>query len=91
LFEHRRPAITGQNSASSGPAAKVLIETLNKKVRYLKQVQFSPLKPKGDQIQHVLQKVAVITGASQAIGAAVVNAYRDRKYRVVRRRSQWSR
>jgi len=29
------------------------------------------------------QKVAVITGASQGIGAAVVRAYRDRDYRVV--------
>src|ERR1700691_5195893 len=29
------------------------------------------------------QKVAVITGASQGIGAAVVKAYRDRNYRVV--------
>jgi NAD(P)-dependent dehydrogenase (short-subunit alcohol dehydrogenase family) len=29
------------------------------------------------------QKVAVITGASQGIGAALVKAYRDRKYRVV--------
>jgi NAD(P)-dependent dehydrogenase (short-subunit alcohol dehydrogenase family) len=28
-------------------------------------------------------KVAVITGASQGIGAALVNAYRDRNYRVV--------
>jgi NAD(P)-dependent dehydrogenase (short-subunit alcohol dehydrogenase family) len=29
------------------------------------------------------RKVAVITGASQGIGAALVRAYRDRKYRVV--------
>ena len=29
------------------------------------------------------QKVAVITGASQGIGAALVKAYRDRSYRVV--------
>ena len=29
------------------------------------------------------QKVAVITGASQGMGAALVKAYRDRKYRVV--------
>jgi len=29
------------------------------------------------------QKVAVITGASQGIGAALVNAYRDRHYKVV--------
>jgi NAD(P)-dependent dehydrogenase (short-subunit alcohol dehydrogenase family) len=29
------------------------------------------------------QKVAVITGASQGIGAALVRAYRDRDYRVV--------
>ena len=29
------------------------------------------------------QKVAVITGASQGIGAALVKAYRDRNYRVV--------
>jgi NAD(P)-dependent dehydrogenase (short-subunit alcohol dehydrogenase family) len=29
------------------------------------------------------QKVAVITGASQGIGAALVKAYRDRGYRVV--------
>ena len=29
------------------------------------------------------QKVAVITGASQGIGAALVMAYRDRNYRVV--------
>jgi NAD(P)-dependent dehydrogenase (short-subunit alcohol dehydrogenase family) len=29
------------------------------------------------------QKVAVITGASQGIGAALVKAYRDRHYRVV--------
>ena len=31
----------------------------------------------------VEQKVAVITGASQGIGAALVKAYRDRNYRVV--------
>jgi NAD(P)-dependent dehydrogenase (short-subunit alcohol dehydrogenase family) len=31
----------------------------------------------------IKQKVAVITGASQGIGAALVNAYRDRYYRVV--------
>jgi len=29
------------------------------------------------------QKVAVITRASQGIGAALVRAYRDRNYRVV--------
>ncbi|QNQ08167.1 SDR family NAD(P)-dependent oxidoreductase [Sphingomonas alpina] len=29
------------------------------------------------------QKVAIVTGASQGIGAAVVKAYRDRNYRVV--------
>ena len=29
------------------------------------------------------QKVAVITGASQGIGAALVKAYRDRNYRIV--------
>ena len=29
------------------------------------------------------QKVAVITGASQGIGAALIKAYRDRNYRVV--------
>jgi NAD(P)-dependent dehydrogenase (short-subunit alcohol dehydrogenase family) len=29
------------------------------------------------------QKVAIITGASQGIGGALVNAYRDRNYRVV--------
>ena len=29
------------------------------------------------------RKVAVITGASQGIGAALVEAYRDRDYRVV--------
>src|SRR5665213_1906906 len=29
------------------------------------------------------QKVAVITGASQGIGAALVKAYRERSYRVV--------
>jgi len=29
------------------------------------------------------QKVAIVTGASQGIGAALVNAYRDRNYRVV--------
>ena len=29
------------------------------------------------------KKVAVITGASQGIGAALVKAYRDRNYRVV--------
>jgi len=29
------------------------------------------------------QKVAVITGASQGIGAALVKAYRDRNYKVV--------
>jgi NAD(P)-dependent dehydrogenase (short-subunit alcohol dehydrogenase family) len=29
------------------------------------------------------RKVAVITGASQGIGAALVKAYRDRNYRVV--------
>src|SRR5216683_1710528 len=31
----------------------------------------------------VEQKVAVITGASQGIGAGLVKAYRDRNYRVV--------
>jgi NAD(P)-dependent dehydrogenase (short-subunit alcohol dehydrogenase family) len=31
----------------------------------------------------VEQKVAIITGASQGIGAALVRAYRDRNYRVV--------
>jgi NAD(P)-dependent dehydrogenase (short-subunit alcohol dehydrogenase family) len=31
----------------------------------------------------VEQKVAVVTGASQGIGAALVKAYRDRNYRVV--------
>src|SRR6516162_9721452 len=31
----------------------------------------------------VEQKVAVITGASQGIGAALVKAYRDRSYRIV--------
>jgi NAD(P)-dependent dehydrogenase (short-subunit alcohol dehydrogenase family) len=31
----------------------------------------------------IKQKVAVITGASQGIGAALVKAYRDRYYRVV--------
>ena len=31
------------------------------------------------------QEVAVITGASQGIGAALVKAYRDRNYRVVAR------
>lgn len=29
------------------------------------------------------QKVVIVTGASQGIGAALVKAYRDRKYRVV--------
>lgn len=29
------------------------------------------------------QKVAIVTGASQGIGAALVNAYRDRNFRVV--------
>src|SRR5258705_8841087 len=29
------------------------------------------------------QKVAIITGASQGIGSALVKAYRDRNYRVV--------
>ncbi|ACB95711.1 SDR family NAD(P)-dependent oxidoreductase [Beijerinckia indica] len=29
------------------------------------------------------QKVAIITGASQGIGASLVNAYRDRNYRVI--------
>lgn len=29
------------------------------------------------------QKVAVITGASQGIGAALVKAYRDRNYQVI--------
>ncbi len=29
------------------------------------------------------QKVAIITGASQGIGAALVKAYRDRNFRVV--------
>ena len=29
------------------------------------------------------QKVAIITGASQGIGAGLVKAYRDRNYRVV--------
>jgi len=38
------------------------------------------------------QKVAVITGASHGIGAALVKAYRDRKYRVVAtsRSIEWS-
>src|SRR5258708_25342999 len=31
----------------------------------------------------IAQKVAVITGASQGMGAALVEAYRDRDYRVV--------
>ena len=34
-------------------------------------------------MQHVLRKVAVIIGASQGIGAALVTAYRDRNYGVV--------
>ncbi|MBE9159888.1 SDR family NAD(P)-dependent oxidoreductase [Nodosilinea sp. LEGE 06152] len=29
------------------------------------------------------QRVAVITGASQGIGAALVKAYRDRNYRII--------
>ena len=29
------------------------------------------------------QKVAVITGASQGIGAALITAYRERGYRVI--------
>ncbi len=29
------------------------------------------------------QKVAIITGASRGIGAVLVNAYRDRNYRIV--------
>ena len=29
------------------------------------------------------QKVAIITGASQGIGSALVKAFRDRNYRVV--------
>ena len=29
------------------------------------------------------QKVAVVTGASQGFGAAIVKAYRDRNYRVI--------
>ena len=29
------------------------------------------------------RKVAIITGASQGIGAALVKAYRDRNYRVI--------
>ena len=29
------------------------------------------------------QKVVIITGASQGIGAALVKAYRDRDYRVI--------
>ena len=29
------------------------------------------------------QKVIIITGASQGIGAALVKAYRDRRYRVI--------
>ena len=37
------------------------------------------------------QKVAVITGASQGIGAALVKAYRDRNYRVVATRAPSSR
>jgi NAD(P)-dependent dehydrogenase (short-subunit alcohol dehydrogenase family) len=31
----------------------------------------------------IASKVAVITGASRGIGAALVTAYRDRDYRVV--------
>jgi NADP-dependent 3-hydroxy acid dehydrogenase YdfG len=31
----------------------------------------------------MVQKVAVITGASQGIGAAPIEAYRDRNYHVV--------
>lgn len=37
------------------------------------------------------QKVAVITGASQGIGAALVKAYRERNYRVVATRARSSR
>ena len=37
------------------------------------------------------RKVAVITGASQGIGAALVKAYRDRNYRVVATRARSSR
>src|ERR1700759_1690315 len=36
-----------------------------------------------EHIMGIEQKVAVITGASQGIGAALVKAYRDRNYRVV--------
>jgi hypothetical protein len=35
------------------------------------------------QVMSNEQKVAIITGASQGIGAALVKAYRDRNYRVV--------
>src|SRR5262245_59055084 len=40
----------------------------------------------GDIIEAIMnneRKVAIITGASQGIGAALVKAYRDRNYRVV--------
>ena len=43
----------------------------------------SSLKHKGSLLWVAEQKVAVITGASQGIGAALVKAYRDRNYRVV--------
>jgi NAD(P)-dependent dehydrogenase (short-subunit alcohol dehydrogenase family) len=37
------------------------------------------------------QKVAIVTGASQGIGAGILQAFRDRNYRVVATRGRLSR
>jgi NAD(P)-dependent dehydrogenase (short-subunit alcohol dehydrogenase family) len=47
-----------------------------------REVRFTPAKQQ-EIAMGIEQKVAVITGASQGIGAALVKAYRDRNYRVV--------
>jgi NAD(P)-dependent dehydrogenase (short-subunit alcohol dehydrogenase family) len=44
---------------------------------------FHPPQKHGRGLLWAPKKVAVITGASQGIGAALVKAYRDRNYRVV--------
>jgi NAD(P)-dependent dehydrogenase (short-subunit alcohol dehydrogenase family) len=47
-----------------------------------RELQFRSCKA-SRQIMSSEQKVAIVTGASQGIGAALVKAYRDRNYRVV--------
>jgi NAD(P)-dependent dehydrogenase (short-subunit alcohol dehydrogenase family) len=47
-----------------------------------REISLTPAKQQ-EIAMGIEQKVAVITGASQGIGAALVKAYRDRNYRVV--------